>query len=243
MLIPAGSRVQSVPGPGQTAQVFETSADLTAVIGWNALPAQTTIRWQLAGTTRAPGSPGRRTTSTWATRCCSSRPPTASRSRTGPADFHYVTAVTPDPVSGNTQIWWDGPISGWPGTGPGGAIGPGDAALYVFRKKAALYGVQAPSPQVLSGPNLRYVPGYQSEIIDDKTVPAPTWDYTNNFNNVNQISLDALLPWPGAARSAGLGPAARRSAAVRRVHGRVERLVLPDHRDRGNQPGLLHIDR
>src|ERR1700685_801041 len=48
VLIPAGTRAQSVPGPGQTPQVFETSADLTAVIGWNALPAQTTCPWQLA---------------------------------------------------------------------------------------------------------------------------------------------------------------------------------------------------
>ena len=50
VLIPAGTRVQSVPGPGQTAQVFETSSDLKAQIGWNALPAQTTIAWQLAPT-------------------------------------------------------------------------------------------------------------------------------------------------------------------------------------------------
>ena len=206
VLIPAGSRVQSVPGPGQTAQIFETSADLTAVIGWNALPAQTTVRWQLAGS------------DTWITGTANSinlgdallfvQAADGQPVPDGAADFHYVTAVTPDPVSGNTHIWWDGPISGWPGTGPGGAIGPGDAALYVFRKKAALYGVQAPSPQVLSGPNLRYVPGYQSEIIDDKTVPAPTWDYTNNFNNVNQISLDASYPGlePPAPPASGQPP-------------------------------------
>src|SRR5579863_993032 len=48
VLIPAGTRVQSVPGPGQTPQVFETSADLVALIAYNALPAQTTIAWSLA---------------------------------------------------------------------------------------------------------------------------------------------------------------------------------------------------
>src|SRR5262249_30433572 len=38
VLIPAGTRVQSIPGPGQTPQVFETSDDLPAAISWNALP-------------------------------------------------------------------------------------------------------------------------------------------------------------------------------------------------------------
>src|SRR5215469_2781218 len=49
VLIPAGSRVQSVPNPGQQPQVFETSSDLTAVIELNAISAQTTIPWQLFG--------------------------------------------------------------------------------------------------------------------------------------------------------------------------------------------------
>ena len=43
VLIPAGSRVQSVPAPGQSPQVFETFSDLTALIAYNALPAQTTL--------------------------------------------------------------------------------------------------------------------------------------------------------------------------------------------------------
>ena len=90
--------------------MFETSADLTAVIGWNALPAQTTTPGSWPGRTPAPGSPARRTTSAPATRCCSWRRRTASRSPTGPADVHYVTAVTTDPASGNTQISWDGPL-------------------------------------------------------------------------------------------------------------------------------------
>ena len=49
VLIPAGTRVQSVPGPGQSPQVFETSSDLNATIGWNAMPAQTALAWTIAG--------------------------------------------------------------------------------------------------------------------------------------------------------------------------------------------------
>jgi predicted phage baseplate assembly protein len=41
-LIPAGSRSQSVPGPGQTAQFFETSDDLDARSEWNDLGVRLT---------------------------------------------------------------------------------------------------------------------------------------------------------------------------------------------------------
>ena len=40
------------------------------------------------------------------------------------------------------------------------------SALYVFRKKAALYGVQAPSPQTLSGHFIDQVPGYPRSLAD-----------------------------------------------------------------------------
>jgi hypothetical protein len=41
-VIPAGSRVQSVPGPGETQQAFETSDDLTARAAWNNLQVRLT---------------------------------------------------------------------------------------------------------------------------------------------------------------------------------------------------------
>jgi hypothetical protein len=199
VLIPASSRVQSVPGPGQAAQTFETSADLTAVIGWNALPAQTTVPWELA-------SSG---TSTWITGTANGinvgdallfvQVQGGQVSDTGPADFHYVTAVSTDPVSGNTQIWWDGPVSGLSGTSPDGGLGPGDVALYVFRKKAALYGYQAPNPQVLSGtyiPNLTGYPG---------TPPGSMWDYQYASFSY-QINLDASYPGLTPPASAADGP-------------------------------------
>src|SRR5215472_12862249 len=49
VVIPAGTRVQSVPGPGQKPQVFETSADLTALAAWNEFPAATSTAWKLSG--------------------------------------------------------------------------------------------------------------------------------------------------------------------------------------------------
>ncbi|MEP6861379.1 MAG: hypothetical protein ABJE66_12195 [Deltaproteobacteria bacterium] len=41
-LVPVGTKVQSVPGPGEQPQVFETMTALTVRADWNALPAQQT---------------------------------------------------------------------------------------------------------------------------------------------------------------------------------------------------------
>ena len=42
-IIPAGSRSQSIPGPGQTAQSFETSAPIEARAVWNAIAPKTHV--------------------------------------------------------------------------------------------------------------------------------------------------------------------------------------------------------
>ena len=42
--IAVGTRVQSVPGPGEEPQTFETIEEVTARVAWNAIPAQTSER-------------------------------------------------------------------------------------------------------------------------------------------------------------------------------------------------------
>ena len=43
--IPVGTKVQSVPGPGEQPQTFETVAAVEARAEWNAIPVQTTFAW------------------------------------------------------------------------------------------------------------------------------------------------------------------------------------------------------
>jgi hypothetical protein len=203
--IPAGTRVQSVPGPGQTPQVFETSTDLSATIANNAIPAVTTQRWQLNGAD----------TSTWIVGTANNiQPgnallflgaPGGTPSVTGPAAVAYVTAVQTDPVAGNTKISWDQPLPT--------AFTAGDSAvcLYVFRTKAALYGATAPWPGVFStsiststsgstttttAVSTPSIPGYQGSNSDWAWV-APTGA---------TINLDNAYP--------GLNPAASGNTAA-----------------------------
>lgn len=56
--IPQGTQVQSVPPQGQTAQTFETAADIAAKADWNALAVQTSVPWVAPGSLTYTGTPG-----------------------------------------------------------------------------------------------------------------------------------------------------------------------------------------
>jgi hypothetical protein len=194
VLIPAGTRVQSVPGPGETPQVFETSSDLTAVIAWNALPAQTVQPWVLnAGDT-----------STWIEGTANSIQvgdallfvSNAAGTSTSPnvGDVRYITNVLIDANSGKTQITWnapfDGPSANSADTDFANALDQNASAisLYVFRKKAALYGVQAPAMALLPNGNNT---GIDPTRIKGYVSGGSDWDFTKIYNNDGRINLDA----------------------------------------------------
>ena len=153
VLIPAGTRVQSVPGPGQKPQIFETSSDLTALIVFNAMPAQTHTSWQI----------DKGDTFTWISGIANNisvgdallflAAPSGYPSTTGPADFRYVSRIKVDASSGNTQVWWNQPLTSVTSSATA------DIAIYIFRKKAALFGVQAPNPFLLPTDTLKQIPG------------------------------------------------------------------------------------
>ena len=189
VLIPAGTRVQSVPGPGQTPQVFETSADLTARPGWNALPAQATRPWSLSGNEQSTWITGTADNISVGDALLFVAAPGGEPSVTsGSVELHYVTAVSVDQVAKTTQLTWEAPLS-TPSRG---------AAMYVFRKKAALFGANAPSPQTLSGPNISHMPGWPA------TAPDAEWHYESSYTaGSSEVSLDAS--YPGLTPTAG-GP-------------------------------------
>jgi len=199
--IPAGTRVQSIPGPGQTPQVFETSSDLTATIAANSIPAVTTQPWQTIG----------KDVSTWIAGTANNvqvgnallfvSAPGGIPSITGPAVLAFVTAVQADPVGGNTQIFWDQPL-------PFGA-NTSAVCLYILRTKAALFGVNAPWPGIFPyvwNPNPPYnyippnIPGYPTNQNDD-------WSFTPTGSST--INLDNSYPGLNPATSGATTPAAQ----------------------------------
>jgi hypothetical protein len=199
--IAAGTRVQSVPGPGQTPQVFETSTDLTATIAGNAIPAATSQPWQLNG-----GD-----TSTWIAGTANNiqvgsvllfvyAPGTVPiPSATGPAAVVNVTSVTLNSAAGNTFINWDQPL---PSSFTAGETA---VSVYIFRTKAALYGVNAPVPGMFAATTLGNIPPY-SNVTFSTSNPVPSdWPFASQYEDNQTINLDNAY--------AGLSPAVSGSSA------------------------------
>lgn len=196
--IPAGTRVQSVPGPGQSPVVFETSSALTATSANNAIPAATSTPWQLNG----------KDTSTWIAGTANNiqvgdvllflYAPNGIPSTTGPAAVCHVTAVTINPASGNTMISWDTPLPS------GFTAGETAVCLYVFGTKAALYGANAPWPGMFGSgqpPTLNSIPGAPSGASNTADWE---WKY-KDYSYV--INLDNSYPGLNPAASGAGAPA------------------------------------
>jgi hypothetical protein len=189
--IPAGTRVQSVPGPGQSSQVFETSSALTATIAGNAIPAATLQPWQLNGNDVSTWIAGTANNIQAGNVLLFVSAPNGFPAPSGPAAVVNVTSVTVDPVGGNTLIAWDQPL-------PSALTSLSPAVcLYVFRTKAALYGANAPSPGLFTSSTLGSIPGHGSGSDW-------SWQYTDYSNTIN---LDNSYPGLNPAASGASAPA------------------------------------
>ena len=145
MTIEKGTRVQSIPGPDEDAQVFETLADFEARVAWNAMkPRQE--RLIAVDTFPALG--------TW-----------VEGQATGLAPGDAVLILHPDRIAGDFSLWsfkrlksvepdkdFDRTWIGWETPLP--ALSPaGETALvhkiFALRKQTPLFGYNAPLPAML----------------------------------------------------------------------------------------------
>jgi hypothetical protein len=175
VVIPAGTRVQSVPAPGQTPATFETSTALNARIAYNAIPAVTAdpVVWANITTSLwldgvATGlNPGDAMVLVDAARVSGS---TASSTW----EFHFVTAVQTDATANRTRVTWDTPLS------DAFTSAAHSVQFYAFRKRASLFGVNAPEPGLLP-----------AAVTDGGRVVNGDWKYSLNSVD-NKIDLDAI---------------------------------------------------
>jgi hypothetical protein len=145
--IPARTRVQSVPGQDEEPQVFETTEEIEARAEWNAVGAQTAIPYRpthgdldiyvdgvennlqegdavlIVGEHRMkyPGS------ERW--------------------DIRVLKRVEIDRARLRTRLVWDVPLGH---TGPTVHPSESDVRLFVFRKRASLFGHNAPDPRLMN---------------------------------------------------------------------------------------------
>ncbi len=174
--IPAGTRVQSVPGPGQSPQVFETSNSITAAIASNAIPAVISQPWQLRGNDSGTWIAGTKNNINVGDALLIINAPAGTPSLGGPAAVVYVTAVTVNATSGNTLVEWDRALPS--------NFNNSQFCIYIFRTKAALYGANSPRPGLFASTVIGTIPGTPGSTVDQNS----DWAWVYGENNV--INLD-----------------------------------------------------
>jgi hypothetical protein len=87
--------------------------------------------------------------------------------------------------TGNTMVSWDQPLP---------KNFKGDAStvfLYIFRTKAALYGVNAPAPGMFASTTLQNIPPFNGAIFNSSN-PVPTdWPFADQYANNKTVNLDS----------------------------------------------------
>jgi hypothetical protein len=181
--IPVGTKVQSVPGPDEKPQTFETVEVAEARAEWNAIPVQSSLAWHpqfgdtdlwLAGVGNAvqPGDVivivGQERVSTPASRRW---------------DVRLLTEVMEDREKQRTRLTWKGPLGHVsPYVEPASA----GATIYVFRQRAALFGSNAPDPRLMRQEG--------SELGSLVEGSAAGLDWKNFSINGSRIDLDSAYP-------------------------------------------------
>ena len=194
--IPKGTQVQSVPAQGQNPQTFETSADILAKPDWNALQVQTGTPWIPSGNTELYLSG----TSTQLQQGDSLLILGVARENWEPSgtstapeqwDVVVLNKVEVDNVRKVTYVTWDQPLAHT----SGGTSGPPyqwPATVFAFRQKAALFGHNAPNPNLFASaqvPTTTSLP----DLINDGSTPYWTW-WNFKIPSHTKIDLDATYP-------------------------------------------------
>lgn len=192
--IPQGTQVQSVPAQGQTAQTFETSADIPAKPDWNALPVQSANLWiapggssmYLAGTSTQL-NPGDALLILGLER--EEWPPSSTPNEQW--DVVVLNQVVADTQNNVTYVAWNQRLDHGTGSGESSPASTWKSAkVFAFRQKAALFGNNAPNPYLFTNANDTSTTSMPALINDC----LPTWQWIwNNFQipSSSSIYLDA----------------------------------------------------
>ena len=135
LTLPAALRVQSVPGPDEQPQTFETVEQIEARPEWNALPVARTIAWPVTAATKEAWFEG-----TDFALDVGDTLLLTSHDATGEWDVLPLVAVDRDRTAGRTRATWANTLK--PSALP--LLQSGDFDAFVLRKRLSLFGHNAP---------------------------------------------------------------------------------------------------
>jgi len=152
--IPAGTKVASLPGPGEVPQNYETSGDVEARPEWNAIRARTRMTQQVSKGATSAYVDGVRTDLTPGDAILVVGNERAGAGASAYWAFRLLASVRPDAALGATLITWVEPL-GSPSAASGrqGAEkvpNARDLRIVVLRKKAAIFGANAPDYRLIN---------------------------------------------------------------------------------------------
>jgi len=140
--IPAGTRVQSVPGPGEEPQTFETVEAITARVEWNAIPVQRTERQVPGENTRDLFVAGINTqVQTGDVILIVGDERMLDNLDSDVWKVRVIAAVEPNAERDHTRLVWRDPLGANP---PAKGI-----RAYVLRTRAGLFGHNAPDARLM----------------------------------------------------------------------------------------------
>lgn len=187
--VPKGTKVQSVPGQGETSQTFESMEDLEARTEFNAMrPARTEPWLPWRGDTHV-FLKGVQTGLKAGDGILFIGKERETKSKNKNWDFRRVVTVTPHPApdrEGYTRVTWDKPL-GWHRGGK--RVDPPDRRwmkFYAFRLRASLFGHNAPDWKTIP-PDVRseYSVGARGTPTDWPHLPLTSDD---------TVDMDAVYP-------------------------------------------------
>lgn len=207
LAVPAGTRVQSQPGPDEEPQTFETLETFQARVAWNRLRPRQNRRIVPVDDDLETWLEGLPTLQVGDAIVIVGRQrgdPEAPDYDPGSElwDFRRILEVDPHPDLNKTRVRWDQPLGS---DTPPGLPAQVDHRFYVMRQRASLFGYNAPHPRVLSSEqrdSFGYTEGPFIIIIGDgPTYSSPSriqgsatnvGDWSYSFPGSDQISLDAV---------------------------------------------------
>lgn len=225
VVLDAGLKVQSVPGPGETPQVFETVESLDAHPEWNAMrpwlsaplrPAAGANKAWLGGVAERPRAGdgvlflgARRLGGTDDTQF----------------DFRLIEGVEHDAATQRTQLTWSKGLANMDAADVADA---GDVEIHVLRKRAAVFGHNAPVPEGLLADVVRAPLEILARVSDAAAPAAEVGELPTEVDpGGGALDLDTVHP---DIRSQGY-------VVLRASAGRSGLRVVRDRRD-----GLFVID-
>ena len=199
--IDVGTKVQSIPAPGEKPQTFETIEKIQARVDWNALRPQISAPQPIARNqthlllkgVNTQLSPGDAILIVGDERANN---PTTSPDRER-WDFRVVESVTPDPKLNSTIVTWEKGLDG-------GSIGPAaqNVKCFAMRQRAKLFGNNAPDWFAMPhSVRIAYLVQAKQDITKYRSNDPNTWgsNWPSDWFKIRtipqkQIDLDAAHP-------------------------------------------------